>query len=106
VNEAIASFMNLSNSAFHPRRLLKVPGFKDVAQMFCAYRYDSRGIEEALRGVFGKDQLYGQSYDAIGDRVKVGVVAGSTSNVRPYLFSNYSRNLTAGKSTMKHSLLI
>jgi hypothetical protein len=97
VDGATAHFMNLSNEAFHPRGLLKVPGFKDVAQMFCSYRYSSEGIENALQRAFGKGPLYGQRRDAIADPVKVGVVAAITANNRPYIFANYSRNPTDRK---------
>lgn len=94
VEEATKKFKHLSREAFSSRQLLSVPGFKNVAQMFCSYRYEAAGIEKALQGSFGYDPLFGQVEDANSERVKVGVVAAVRENNRPYLFSNYSRNPT------------
>lgn len=97
VETAITKFKSLSNEAFSSRQLLAVPGFKNVAQIFCSYRYESAGIENALVHAFGRDPLFGQVKKALSERVKVGVVAAVRENNRPYLFSNYSRNPTHGK---------
>ncbi|QDS72494.1 hypothetical protein FKW77_010061 [Venturia effusa] len=94
VEAAILKFKDLSHEAFSSRQLLSVPGFKNVAQVFCSYRYESAGIQRALKSAFGLDPLFGQAEGAKCERVKVGVVAAVRENSRPYLFSNYSRNPT------------
>jgi len=90
--EAITQFKSLVSTAFSSRQLLAVPGFKNVAQVFCSYRYETGGIEGALRKAFGNHPLYGQTATAVAEPVRVGVVAASDADRRPYLFANYSRN--------------
>jgi hypothetical protein len=97
VDDAISKFVELSKEAFSPRRLLRVPGFKNAAQMFCSYRYESSGIEHALQKAFGTSHLFGQRKKATADQVKVGVIAAEQSSSKPYLFTNYARNHTPGK---------
>jgi hypothetical protein len=92
LSEAIAQFKSLVSTAFSNRELLAVSGFKNVAQMFCSYRYKTDGIEGALREAFGEHPLYGQTATAVAEPVRVGVVAASDADMRPYLFANYSRN--------------
>jgi hypothetical protein len=92
VEQALHQFLDLSRSAFSKRELLRYPVFKDVAQLFCSYRYKSDGIDDALIKAFGNDPLFGQRRTALEDRVKVGVVAGIRGDHRPYLFANYNRN--------------
>ena len=99
VKDATRKFKNLSHKAFSARKVLAMPGFKNVAQIFCSYRYESADIENALLHAFGTDPLFGQVKQAMSERVKVGVVAAVRENNRPYLFANYSRNPTNCKST-------
>ena len=90
-------FKKLCRDAFSPRQLLKIPLFRNTAQLFCSYRYESEGIERTLRRTFGPGHLFGQSVDPSHlqeNRVKTGVVAGIPGGRRPYLFANYSRNST------------
>ena len=97
VDYTLRKFRTLSRDAFSSRELLQIPIFRHTAQLFCSYRYESRGIERALRGAFGTGQLFGQSVDSHHvqeNRVKTGVVAGIPGGRRPYLFANYSRNST------------
>jgi hypothetical protein len=90
--EATTNFESLVSTAFSKRELLTVPGFRNVAQVFCSWRYKTDGIEGALREAFGEDPLYGQTATAVAEPVRVGVVAASDADRRPYLFANYSRN--------------
>ena len=92
ISEAIKQFKSLVSTAFSNRELLTVPGFKNVAQIFCSWRYKTEGIEGALRKAFGEHPLYGQTATAVGEPIRVGVVAASDADRRPYLFANYSRN--------------
>lgn len=92
VDKALHEFVKLSDSAFSRRELLEFPGFRDIAQLFCSFRYKSGGIERALIRAFGKDLLFGQRKVAFEHRVKVGVVAGIQGDHRPYIFANYNRN--------------
>jgi hypothetical protein len=89
-------FMEFSKKAFAPRELLQVPIFKNVAQLFCSFRYKTDGIEKALQDAFGHGPLFGDSGNG-DDQVKVGVVAAMRENHKPYLFSSYSRNPTKGE---------
>jgi len=100
VHDATAHFMSLIHEAFSARWALKIPGFKNVAQIFYSYRYLSEGIEGSLQRAFGKEPLYGQGRNATADLVKVGVVAATMSNKKPYLLANYSRNPTKRKSVV------
>jgi hypothetical protein len=97
VAEAMKQFKSLVSTAFSNRELLAVPGFKNVAQIFCSYRYKTDGIEGALKRAFGLHPLYGQIATADSEPVKVGVVAASDVDKRPYLFANYSRNPSESK---------
>jgi patatin-like phospholipase/acyl hydrolase len=96
LEDALVHFKDLSKEAFEPRRLLRVPVFKNTAQIFCSYRYDSEGIRSALKTAFGSSPLFGHDKDAIGDVTKVGVVAAVQSKNRPVLFANYTRNAFSG----------
>ena len=97
VDYALDKFKELSHAAFSPRQLLRNSLFKNTAQLFCSYRYESEGIEWALRQAFGTGQLFGQSVDSDHlqeNKEKTGVVAGMPGGRRPFLFANYSRNAT------------
>lgn len=94
---AIRQFKFLSDYAFAERNLLKVPVFKNAAQLFCSYRYKPEGIESVLQKAFGQTRLFGHGQAAKGDRVKVGVVAGMEAvRQRSVVFANYSRD-SAGR---------
>ena len=93
VKEARQKFIDLVNEAFSPRQILKVPVFRNAAQLFCSFRYKSTGIETALQKAFRTNTLFGQNEKALADRVKVGVVATASGGLQPCLFANYSRNL-------------
>jgi hypothetical protein len=90
--------VELSQDAFSPRMFLKIPGFKNPAQLFYSYRYETEGIEKALEKAFGTGPLFGHETKAQtrGDLVKVGVIAAMQSIATPYLFANYSRNQQKG----------
>jgi len=94
VQKAITEFENLSCQAFLKRDGLKVPLFRHPAQLLYSYRFESHGIESALRKAFGQGRLYGFNGNTSSDRVKVGVVAGVAGVTQPILFTNYSRNST------------
>jgi hypothetical protein len=94
VDKAITEFENLSHQAFSKRFWLKVPMFRHTAQLLYSHRFNSEGIEGALKQAFGQGLLYGFNKASSSDKVKVGVVAGVPGIRRPFLFSNYSRNST------------
>ena len=94
VGYAINQFLKFREQAFSHRQLLRVPTFKDVAQLFCSFRYQNGGIESALKRAFGRGPPFGQPKRAQGDRVKVGVVVGIPGERQPYLFTNYTRTST------------
>jgi hypothetical protein len=97
VDYARERFIDFSAQSFSHRKLFRVPGFKNVAQFFCSFRYKTEGIESALQDAFGEGPMFGVSRDG-KDQVKVGVVAATGDSQKPYLFSNYSRNPTTGKT--------
>ena len=100
LEDGIKEFKKLSKLAFKPREALRVPKMKNIAQIFCAFRYKSSGIEVALQKAFGSGYLFGQRKNAVADRVRVGVVAAMKEDSRPHIFANYSRKRTAGMYMM------
>jgi hypothetical protein len=101
IEEAQRKFKSLANESFSSRELLKVPVFKNVAQIFCSFRYKSDGIDGALQKAFSTDPLFGQTGTAVSDHAKVGVVASMQATSKPYLFTNYSRNPTECKLLLR-----
>ncbi|KAI9883473.1 MAG: hypothetical protein M1823_004763 [Watsoniomyces obsoletus] len=92
VDEALEKFKSLSQEAFHPRWFLRDRIFRNAAQLFCTFRYQTDGIEEALKKAFLGGPLFGHYQSAIADHVKVGVVAALQHGQHPSLFANYSRD--------------
>ncbi|KAL9611586.1 MAG: hypothetical protein Q9167_003775 [Letrouitia subvulpina] len=92
VDRAISKFEKLSQEAFSKCRWLKVPLFRNAAQLLYSHRFKSEGIEGALQNAFRQGRLYGFSEHTSSERVKVGVVASVLGSHRPYLLTNYSRD--------------
>lgn len=94
VDRAISEFEELSQEAFSKRRWLKVPLFRNAAQLLYSHRFESEGIEGALQKAFRRGRLFGFNEHMSSERVKVGVVASVHGSHRPYLLTNYSRDST------------
>ncbi len=96
VDETVKHFKELIKDAFCPRAIMKYPGLRGSAQIFCQFRYKTEGIVTSLQKSVGKSLLFGHAEGATGDLAKVGVVAAYPSIPKPLLFTNYSRNPTQG----------
>ncbi|KAK5662367.1 hypothetical protein OQA88_8277 [Cercophora sp. LCS_1] len=99
--EASVEFRKLAYQAFTKKFRLRIPVFKYVAEYFCTFRYQSTGIENALKSAFGiHAYLFGQQTQALsqnqGDVVKVGVVSCIEGRDQPCLIANYNRNPMQG----------
>ncbi|KAM7186229.1 hypothetical protein V8F33_011927 [Rhypophila sp. PSN 637] len=100
--QASVEFRKLAHQAFTKKLRLRIPVVKYVAEYFCTFRYQSTGIENALKEAFGSHQyLFGQSPEAgspssRGDDVKVGVVSCIEGRDQPCLIANYNRNPMQG----------
>jgi hypothetical protein len=98
LSHAIQTFRDLATTAFRCRRALRIPIYSSLAVPFCAFKYESAGIVEALKSSLGEDFLFGQAKGGSGatslpcDQVKVGVVSCLDSRFQPCLLANYSRN--------------
>jgi hypothetical protein len=96
VDETCRRFEGLAKEAFSLRHLLQTPVIRNVAQLFCTYKYRAEGIETALKTSFGTHRLFGQPTSVDEGQVKVGVVASIEGDNKPYLFANYNRNTNPG----------
>lgn len=95
MSKAQQYFRQTAQSAFSLRKALSVPILSKLAEPFCDFKYKSKGINDALKGTFGTDYLFGQKRDASdrsGDQVKVGVISCQEGGNQRCLLANYSRN--------------
>lgn len=104
--EAAKEFRKLAHQAFTKKLRLRIPVIKLVADYFCTFRYQSTGIENALKAAFGNAFLFGQSKRDTspyrGDDVKVGVVSCMEGRNQPCLIANYNRNPIEGSRNGKY----
>ncbi|KAM7188967.1 hypothetical protein V8F33_010301 [Rhypophila sp. PSN 637] len=108
--QATVEFRRLAQQAFTKKLRLRIPVVKYVAEYFCTFRYQSTGVENALKTAFGSHQyLFGQSPEAgspgRGDDVKVGVVSCIEGRDQPCLIANYNRNPMQGSKNGRHLCL-
>lgn len=99
--EASSQLRKLAYQAFTKQLRLRIPVIKYVVESFSMSRYQSSGIEDALKDVFGSDAyLFGQGRRGAasnrGDDVKVGVVSCLEARDQPCLIANYNRNPSQG----------
>ena len=99
VSDCTATFRHLLHEAFSLREALQhllITPFRNVAQIFCSFRYKSNGIERALTNAFDRGPLFGRSATTSPDLVNVAVVATKQENFKYVLITNYNRNQTEG----------
>jgi len=89
VDESIAMFKTLSKRAFTKRKGVGLPGVGRIVEAHNHSIYQTRGLIDALQGVFGDIPLFGVT-DQSELQIKVGVTTTS-SNHNAYLMANYNR---------------
>jgi len=84
-------FKELSWKAFKPRKGAGVPLWGLVVEARHHGKYETRGLEDALKSIFGHGPIFGTDQNH-GQRLptKVGVTTTS-SNHHTYLLANYNR---------------
>ena len=104
--DAAKKFSKLAQQAFTKKLRLRIPVVKYFVEYFCTFRYQSTGIENALKAAFGDAFLFGQSKRDTssyrGDDVKVGVVSCIEGRDQPCLIANYNRNPMEGSKNGKY----
>lgn len=92
LNQCVTEFIRLCDQAFTPREFDKVAGLKQATTLKHGSKFKTQPLQNALRQVFGEEQLYGGPRKAYYEYdTKVAVTATSGTGQRAVVLANYSR---------------
>lgn len=93
VNQCVTEFSRLCDQAFSPREFNNVAGLEVATTLAHGSKYKTTPLHDALRSVFGQEELYGgRRKDHSVFNTQVAVTATSGTGEQGLILANYSRH--------------